>query len=232
MGTCLLCGHHGLLKSVGKDGLCKECRPGVQMEVHSRLRVINESTKLAAESKNYKTRLSRCGVAMDNCRDLKQRFEDRGIETTSPLPSQLLEGLKHDFGLLLAGAADEIVDDARRKAEAAATTTARVNTYSKAALNLATLQREYGSHESLDRAGRCVQEAMDLVKVSSAMEEGEKAEFKGNRAKALERYQEALYLVLHDTIDDSQQHELIATLVTKVTQLGGQVPPELSQRST
>jgi hypothetical protein len=100
---------------------------------------------------------------MDNCRDLKQRFEERGIETTSPPPSQMLEGLKHDFGLLLAGAADEIVDHARRKAETAATTTARVDAYSKAALNLATLQREYGSHASLDRARHCVQEAVQTA---------------------------------------------------------------------
>jgi hypothetical protein len=225
---CALCGRHGLFLSIGKDHLCDKCRPGVTMEVNSRLRVINESVKLAAESKNYKTRLSRCTVAMSNLRHLKERFEDRGIITATPQPpSQLLMGLEHEFELLLAGAADEITDEAQRKAETVATTTAKVNAYGKAALNLADLQKEYGPNPSLDRAGMHMREAIDFVKVSATMEEAQKAEFKGNKAKALERYQEALYLALHGKTDHLP-NDLMATLQTKITQLGGQVPPGLS----
>ena len=75
MGTCLFCQRHGLFLAVGSDGLCNQCRPGVAVEVQSHLRVIKESLKLADRSKNYKTRLSRCRLALDDSRYLKERYE-------------------------------------------------------------------------------------------------------------------------------------------------------------
>ena len=137
----------------------------------------------------------------------------------------LVENLEHDFDVMLAEAGEEIVQEAKRKAETAATTTSKVNAFGKAALNLAELQKEYGPHAGVSKAEAYVRAAIDIVKVSTTMDEAQKAEFKGQKAKALERYQEALYLVLHDKTDDSEQRELIATLVTRITSLGGEVPP-------
>ena len=109
---------------------------------------------------------------------------------------------------------------AKRKWELAATTRAKVAAANKGVLKLKEMQDlmerstptiERGVAELLGLAHK----AEFLAFVSAA----EKAEFKGNAKKALDQYQEALYFLKTDNVDDAKQAELIAKLEAKIVEL-------------
>jgi len=200
----------------------------VAIAVGSRLRIINESVKLAVESKNYTTRLSRCKLAMDHCSDIKRDYEDRGITAMNPTATFILSKLRNEYPTIVREAVQQIVTDAHKKAEVASSATTKANAFGKAALALSKLQAELGDDSAIKEAEEHMRKAMDVVKAASLIDEGQKAEFKGNTKKALDRYVESLYLVLHDKTDDGEQRELIAMLETNITRLGGDVPRMVS----
>ena len=51
------------------------------------------------------------------------------------------------------------------------------------------------------------------------LEAARKAEFKGNVKKAIDQYQEALFFIRNDDIDDTQQRFEINEIETKLTEL-------------
>lgn len=88
MAQCKMCGRKGLLLSVSADGLCRSCAPIVVMDVQQRGRIIKDSMKLIEESKNTKTRVSRCDLLIQHAQALSE-YERKGIPL-NPSPSQLL----------------------------------------------------------------------------------------------------------------------------------------------
>jgi NADH pyrophosphatase NudC (nudix superfamily) len=84
-----MCGQKGFLLSVSKNGLCKSCDQLVVMDVQQRGQIINDCMKLVDKSKNIKTRLSRCDLLIEHAQALSE-YEDKGISTVDPSPSQLL----------------------------------------------------------------------------------------------------------------------------------------------
>jgi len=224
MGHCKLCDRKGFRVSVGNDGLCESCRPRVAISVGSRLRVVNDSTKLVVESKNYETRLSRCKLAMDHLSDIKREYEDRSITVMSPRAADILAKLRSEYPTLVQQAVEQIVKEAKQKADVASTPTAKGNAFGKGALALGKLrEQESGFDEAIQSAEQEMRKSIDRVRATSIIDDGQKAEFKGNSKKALDRYLEALYLVLVDKTDDREQREMIATLEANITRLGGEV---------
>lgn len=94
---------------------------------------------------------------------------------------------------------------------------------------MAELTKTHGTHGASASAPRHLEHAVSVVQVGALMDEAQKAEFRGNSKKAIDRYQEALYTVLHDKTDDSEQRELIATITTRITALGGHVPADVQR---
>ncbi|UQZ87880.1 hypothetical protein C4J81_01060 [Deltaproteobacteria bacterium Smac51] len=70
--------------------------------------------------------------------------------------------------------------------------------------------------ESLREAVTASHSEMELA---AHIKEAEKHEFKGNRAKALNSYQDALWGLLNDDIDDSLQADKIESLKAKIDEL-------------
>lgn len=89
MAKCKMCGRRGFFLLVSTNGLCKSCNPIVVMDVQQRGRIINDCVRLVRESKNVKTRLSRCDLLIEHARALLE-YEHRGIPTVRPCPSRLL----------------------------------------------------------------------------------------------------------------------------------------------
>jgi ssDNA-binding Zn-finger/Zn-ribbon topoisomerase 1 len=89
MAQCKMCGQKGFLLKVSANGLCKSCDPIVVMDVQQRGRIINDCMKLIDESKNIKTRLSRCDLLIEHAQALLE-YEHKGIPTVNPSPSHLL----------------------------------------------------------------------------------------------------------------------------------------------
>lgn len=55
--------------------------------------------------------------------------------------------------------------------------------------------------------------------LDSMLDAARKAEFKGQKAKAIDQYQEALYFITTDKVDDTDQQGQIAEIETKIAQL-------------
>ncbi|NLE21927.1 MAG: hypothetical protein GX624_03990 [Actinobacteria bacterium] len=66
--------------------------------------------------------------------------------------------------------------------------------------------------------------AVHGAKLGGFIEAAEKAEFKGNKKRALDQYQEALYFLKTDDIADDSQASEIARIAAKVEKLGGSTP--------
>jgi len=213
-----MCGRKGILLSLSTNGLCKSCNPIVVMDIQQRGRIINDCLKLVIESKNMKTRLSRCDLLLEHAQALL-KYENKGIPTISPPPSHLV--------IEYAAARDEIVleavtaevENALAKAEIAATPRTSINEANKALLKIREARKEVRGQAKLDEIEARIQRFSHETQLNAYLEAARKAEFKGQKKKALDQYQEALYFLRSDKIDDSLQAEKIREIEAKISKL-------------
>lgn len=64
-----------------------------------------------------------------------------------------------------------------------------------------------------------VRKFLHETQLNAFLEEARKAEFKGNKKKALDQYKEALYFLRNDEIDDSLQAGKIKEIEKKISEL-------------
>lgn len=218
MAECKMCGRKGLFLLVSANGLCKSCESIVVMDVQQRGRIINDSMKLVAESKNMKTRLSRCDLLIEHAQALLE-YEHKGIPTVSPFPSQLLsEYTAMRDQIVLEGVTAE-VEKALTKAEIAVKPSTSINEANKALLKIQEGKQELRDQAKLDQLEARVRRFRHEKQLNAYLEAARKAEFKGQKKKALEQYQEALYFLKTDEIEDSLQAEEISKIEAKISEI-------------
>lgn len=218
MAQCKMCGRKGFFLSLSTNGLCNSCEPIVVMDVQQRGRIINDCMKLVAESKNMKTRLSRFDLLIEHTQVLLE-YEQKGISTLSPSPSQLLS--KHNAmrdQIVLESVTAE-VEKALAKAEIAATPRTSINEANKALLKIREGKQELRNQVKLDQLEARVRRFSYETQINAYLEAARKAEFKGQKKKAFEQYQEALYFLRSEEIDDSLQAEKIGKIESKISKL-------------
>ena len=220
MGECKWCGRKGLFVSVSQNGLCGTCTPIVGMDFQQRNRIIQDCLKLISESKNVKTRISRCDLLIEHAEALIQ-YEQKGIPTFQPEPSELARQVREERDNIILGGAEAEVDKALAKAEVATTPRTSVSTANKALLKLREAREEMAEPSRLDVLERRVKAFAHKTQLDAFTEAARKAEFKGNKKKALDQYQEALYFLKTDDIDDAEQASEIAAIEAKIRELGG-----------
>lgn len=88
--TCKYCGRSGWFLKLSNDGLCDPCTAAHVPVIVRGFEVMKESMELVRDSKNIDTRISRCGVILDNAERLL-KYERRGLTPVDPLPSELIE---------------------------------------------------------------------------------------------------------------------------------------------
>jgi hypothetical protein len=218
MAQCKMCGQKGFFLPVSANGLCNSCEPIVVMDVQQRGRIINDCVELVAESKNMKTRLSRCDLLVEHAHALLE-YEQKGIPTISPPPSELLtEYTPMCNQIVLEGVTAE-VEKALAKAEIAATSRTSINEANKALLKIRDGKQELHDQTKLDQLEARVRRFSHQTQLNAYLEAARKAEFKGQKKKALDQYLEALYFLRSDEIDDSLQAEKISELEAKIAEL-------------
>jgi len=188
------------------------------MDVQQRGRIISDCMKLVAKSKNMKTRLSRCDILVEHAQSLLE-YEHKGIPTISPLPSQLLtEYTAMRDQIVLEGVTAE-VEEALAKAEIAAIPRTSINEANKALLKIREGRQELREQAKLDQLEARVRRFSHETQLNAYLEAARKAEFKGQKKKALGQYQEALYFLRSDEIEDSLQAGKIGEIEAKISQL-------------
>jgi len=165
-----------------------------------------------------KTRLSRCDLLIEHAQALLEH-EHKGIPTVSPSASQLLsEYTAMRDQIVLEGVTAE-VEKALAKAEISATPRTSINEANKALLKIQEGKQELRDKAKLDQLEARVQRFSHETQLNAYLEAARKAEFKGQKKKALDQYQEALYFLRSDEIDDSLQVEKIGEIEAKISDL-------------
>lgn len=218
MAQCKMCGQKGFFLSVSEDGLCKSCESIVVMDIQQRVRIINDCIKLVNESKNMSTQLSRYDLLREHAQVLLE-YEHKGIPTISPAPSQFLsEYTTNRDQIVLEGVTAE-VEKALARAEIAITSRTSINEANKALLKIREGKKELNDKAKLDQLEARIRHFSHEKQLNEYLEAARKAEFKGKKKKALDQYQEALYFLRSDDIDDSLQEEKIGKIEAKISEL-------------
>ena len=222
MAQCKWCDRSGWFLSVTSQGVCKNCAPVIAIDAESRARVLKESAEIIRSSKKPETRLSRCDLIIKYASAL-ERYERRGITVLETPPSTIISRFKNVREQILAEAAQSTADAARAKASVASTVKSKVGILSKALLAI----REYAAKserpDGLAQIEGAISRETHLAQLLGYLDEAKKAEFKGQKKKALDQYYEALYLLRHDDVDDSLQRDQIGVIEAKIFEFGGKL---------
>jgi hypothetical protein len=218
MPECKMCGKSGWLLSVSDEGLCGSCYPTYINEVQQRFRIITDCIRLVDESKKTETRLSRCDLLVEHAEELRI-YQEKGIPTIKPSPSQLVHDYTRMRDRIILDGVRGAVDKALAKAEVAATAKTSISAANKALLNIQEAREELGDHPVLKQYEARIRGYAQETQLNEYLEKAKKAEFKGDKKKALDQYQEALYFLKTEEIDDSMQDEHIQEIEAKIKEL-------------
>lgn len=178
--------------------------------------------KIINNSKNLDTRLSRLELLIDHANALL-RYEQKGIFVADQSPSSILskylgmkdqiiiESLKNDADLAIA------------KSKSAATLSAKINVLQKVLIKIKEYEYKTTKSNALYSLGKLISNQMHRYQLENYLDAANKAEFKSQKNKALDQYYEALYLLKHDDVDDTLQHEQINAIEKKIIELGGSI---------
>ena len=218
MAQCKMCERKGIFLSVSENGLCKSCESIVMMDIQQRVRIINDCIKLVNESKNMSTQLSRYDLLREHAQALL-KYEHKGIPTISPSPSQFLSEYTTNRDQIVLESVTAEVEKALTKAEIAITSRTSINEANKALLKIQESKKELNDQAKLDQLEARIRHFSHEKQLNEYLEEARKAEYKGEKKKALDRYQEALYFLRSDNIDDSLQGRKIGEIEAKISDL-------------
>lgn len=197
----------------------------MNLDASQRIRIINDSVKIISNSKSIDTRLSRLDVLLEHANALL-RYEQRGISTIDPPPSYLVNRFSEMRDQIILESLKADVASGASKAAVASTTQTKVNALSKVLLKIREYKSKADKPESLstfERLERQVSNSIQKIQLEGYLNAAKKAEFKGQKKKALDQYYEALYFLKHDEIDDSIQKNQINFIESKITELGGSI---------
>lgn len=218
MAECKLCDRSGWFLSLSHNALCQRCEPFFQLDFRQRVRIIQDSQEIIKASRNLDTKLSRIQLAIDHLTAL-QKYEQLGIETIQPEPSEAIRNYVRRRKEEIADHAKLAHDDAVAKADLAVSSRSKITALSKGFLKL----RDLAQHapDNIKGLEQDLVQRIAQTTMTDYLEKARKAEFKGQKQKALEQYYEALYFLKHDDVDDSLQTEHITLLERKIVELGG-----------
>ncbi len=124
-------------------------------------------------------------------------------------------------GKLIATTLEKELEEALAKAEARSTVKSKVSTLSKLAVHVEGYAAHPDAPATRPALKQRIQDVILRVQLEDHLEAARKAEFEGQRKKALDAYYEALYLLRHDEVDDAPQGDRIRPIEEKVLSLGG-----------
>lgn len=180
-------------------------------EVSSKLRVILESIDILTKSKNIETMRSRYEVATNLLEELLAQYPHR-LDW-----HELSQNLQRDWKRCLQAVPSASIEKCIEKAKVAKTVSTKVNNLGKALLELKDAQNS-GNYDAkwLQAQRTQIEELIHDTELGKLLEIAEKFEFKEDFKKALSAYQDVLFFLKKDNIDDSEQEELITDIEQKI----------------
>jgi hypothetical protein len=220
MATCKYCDRSGFFLSVDTNGLCNECKQRILLPLIRNVQILKESIELAQNGKTFSTRLSRCDLAIEKARELLP-VEKKGIPTVEPNPSILLEELLQMREAIIEEEVRSVIDKASKKSEVSASQRTKETALTSALIKVEEILENMGSKNKANSIRNELNYLIHKTKLDGFLEAARKAEFKNQRKKAIDHYQEALYLIKNDKVSDDEQAEIIDEIEQKVAELEG-----------
>jgi len=219
MAECRWCGKKGFLLQTNADGICRACEAQIHTESLDHARTVWECVQLLDDPSNNRRALSACDELLAEAKALL-RFEERGITVINPPAAQLLEKYSKKRDQIVVAWLTQDADSALAEAKLAATARGATGKANKVLLGIREAKRNLLTDRSaLDALERKVEQFIHHTQLNSYLEAADKAEFKGNLKKAIDQYQEALYFLRRDDVDDVTQQEEIRRLEAKIEEL-------------
>jgi hypothetical protein len=172
---------------VDPNGLCYECAPFIVLNIQNHTRIIDDSVNLINRSKNKATRLSRCDLLIEHAQALVP-YHAKGIPTVEPSPAELIRLVQDQKHEIILEDAQQQVEKWLDKARVAATVRTALTNGSKALLAITEARKELGDPSTLADREAEVKRFLHETELAGYLDEAKKAEFKGNRKKALDQY--------------------------------------------
>ncbi len=220
MAKCKNCEKSGLFLSVTENGLCRSCDPIVVIEVQQRLRIINDSRRIVDESKKLETRVGRCDLIIEFAQELYQ-YEEKGIPTIDPPPSAFVRVYSEKKDEIIVETLEAEAKRAKEKAVLTSSLSTKKGYLTKALLKVREYREKYPNIPDLARLEDNLTQDMHRAELDDHLEAARKAEFKGDKKKALDRYYDAVYFLRRDDVKDSLEEDIIGEIERKVKELGG-----------
>lgn len=215
MGRCKFCDRSGVFFFVNNNELCNDCEGERQRILQYRMRMINDCMKIIENTKKVDTLINRFRFLIENV-EVLLIYEKKGITTIDPEPSKLLTQLNLRKDTIFDELIEKETEEAFSKMAVTGTAKSKTNTLSKLLLAIVECKKEMSNTNHLEQLENSIRYRINDIQLSSYLEEAEKAEFKEQFKKALDKYYEALYFLKHDDIDDKFQEKQISQINNKI----------------
>lgn len=224
MATCARCERSGFFLALNSSKLCTSCAQWLDYHATNLARIVRESVEIINTSKNLETRLSRCDTLLSLRAPLRElEALGRRIITDPPTVAQFMKTMEAQKSTLIENTLKREVEDAFAKSASLTSVNAKASALAKVSVRIESFLSHASAPASLPELKQKVQDAITEVRLDAHLEAARKAEFKGQKKKALDAYYEALYLLRHDEVDDALQADKIRPIEDKIRELGGTV---------
>lgn len=222
MAKCNWCGKKGLFLRLTPNNVCNSCDDWLVQDVKSKAATINDSIKLVETSKKINIKISRCDLIVERSLQLKE-YEDKNIPTLTPLPSVLAARYTEKKDDVIVSHIQNMFTKANQKAAVIDSPKSKISQFQKVLLEVQELKPKLTANSKLDGVEKQVKDAIHNVRLGDLMDKANKFEFKEQYKKALDQYQEALYFVKNDDVDDELKKKEISELESKISDMKSKV---------
>ncbi|MBA7479449.1 hypothetical protein ES707_14883 [subsurface metagenome] len=198
IGNCVICGESYSSRTsvtVAGKNICSNCYRKMKNVVNSRIKKINGALDEIEKSISLKNNLKNYSKLVESAKELLI-YEKKGFDIFKNFtPSQIIaeyEGKKEQ--IMLDGIRADI-DEALKKSKIAATQSAKITPFNKILMLIEEYKDEIKDKAKLKELELRAKELKYETQVDMFVEDAKKAEFKGDKNKALDKYMEALYLL-------------------------------------
>lgn len=220
MATCKLCDKSGWFLRLSKEGLCKSCHPGYVEEMRKRANLMSTYAEAIEHSQDIDTILANLNLGIENLQALS-RYEKKGIYTTKPPPSECIENWSAKKADVVVSTFRQFLSEARGEARDSATLEGRIGPLTELVERLARYETEVDDKSALDALRLDIRTEIAVQTADFHTEAARGAEDKGDTARALDHYREALSALTADRVDSASQRERITQIEGKIEALGG-----------
>jgi hypothetical protein len=182
--------------------------------------MINHCRKLVEESKELDEQLSQCDSLAEHAEALLQ-YEERGIATIRPLPSELIRVYRDGKDDLILRSAEREVESAIAAAKVMAGPDAKASQLSKALAKIRDYKTKLGKAGHLDAVERKMADLVHQTQLTVYLDEARDADIRGLRKRALELYKYALHFLEGEGISESLRQDNLPAVEAKIAALIG-----------